>query len=63
MKRLRLLTMVLLAGLFVATSGTYLAPSSAFVTHSQTERKEVKVWVNQQRCLPLPRLVVVREYE
>ena len=46
MKRLRLLTMVLLAGLFVATSGTYLAPSSAFVTQSQTERKEVKVWVN-----------------
>jgi len=38
--------MVLLAGLFVATSGNYLAPSSAFVTQSQTERKEVKVWLN-----------------
>jgi uncharacterized protein (TIGR02246 family) len=46
MKRLRFLSMVLLAGLFVAASGTYLPPSSGFVTQSQTEGKEVKVWVN-----------------
>ncbi len=46
MKRLHLFVVVLLAGLFLATSGTYLPPSSAFVARSQTERKEVKVWVN-----------------
>jgi hypothetical protein len=37
---------VLLASLFLAASGTYLPSSSAFITHSQTETKEVKVWVN-----------------
>src|SRR5690348_5520001 len=46
MKRLHLLVMVSLTGLFLAASGTYLPRSSAFVVQSQTERKEVKVWVN-----------------
>jgi hypothetical protein len=46
MKRLHLFVMVSPAGVFFATSGTYLPPSSAFVAQSQTEAKEVKVWVN-----------------
>jgi hypothetical protein len=46
MKRLHLFVMVLLASLFLAASGTYLPPSSAFVAQSPTETKEVKVWVN-----------------
>ncbi len=46
MKRLHLFVMVLLASLFLAASGTYLPRSSAFVVQSQSERKEVKVWVN-----------------
>lgn len=46
MKRLHLFVVVLLAGLFLTASGTNLPPSSAFVAQSQTETKEVKVWVN-----------------
>src|SRR5438270_13960410 len=46
MKRLHLFVMVSLVGLFLSTSGTYLPPSSACVAQSQSERKEVKVWVN-----------------
>jgi hypothetical protein len=46
MKRLHWFMVVLLASLFLAASGTYLPPLSAFITHSQTEAKEVKVWVN-----------------
>jgi hypothetical protein len=46
MKRLHLFVMVLLVSLFLAASGTYLPPSSAFVAQSPTETKEVKVWVN-----------------
>jgi uncharacterized protein (TIGR02246 family) len=46
MKGLHMFVMVSLMGLFLATSETYLPRSSAFVAPSQTERKEVKVWVN-----------------
>lgn len=45
MKRLHLFV-ILLAGLFLATPGTYLPPSAAFVAQPQADRKEVKVWVN-----------------
>ena len=47
MKRLRLFSIVMLVGLFLATPGTHMSPAAASAGQSEQEKKEeVRVWVN-----------------
>lgn len=46
MKRLRLIAIVLLVGLFLAAFRAYPHPPSSFAAPAQKETNEVRVWVN-----------------